>query len=86
LPWPWSRCYPIFKYDGTNVSFTGLEGPDQVVNFKLGSFHIKKELLAAACYIAKKYMHFFNIPTVKEYNSFLETFSKEVIAEWIAFT
>lgn len=55
MPWPWDRCKHIINYDVTNISFSGLQGPDQIINFKIGSFQIKRDTLQAACDIAKMY-------------------------------
>jgi hypothetical protein len=55
LPWPWDKCKLIISYDATNLSFSGLQAPDQIVDFKIGSFQIKKDLLQAGCDIAQMY-------------------------------
>jgi hypothetical protein len=55
LPYPWNACKRAFNYDATNISFSGLQGPDQIINFKIGSFQVKKDLLQAACEIAQIY-------------------------------
>jgi hypothetical protein len=54
MPWPWNSCKNLVKYDGNNISFSGLEGPDEV-KFKIAKFQIKKEVLQAACDIAQMY-------------------------------
>lgn len=54
MPWPWNSCKNLVNYDGNNISFSGLEGPDEV-NFTIGNFQIKKDLLQAACDIAQMY-------------------------------
>ncbi|HEY7571951.1 MAG TPA: hypothetical protein VH796_11345 [Nitrososphaeraceae archaeon] len=55
MPYPWSTCKRAFNYDATNISFSGLQAPDQLINFKIGSFQVKKDLLQAACEIAQIY-------------------------------
>lgn len=54
MPWPWNKCKHIINYDGRNISFSGLEGPE-VVGFKIADFQIKKDILQAACDIAQMY-------------------------------
>lgn len=55
LPYPWNTCKRAFNFDASNISFSGLDVPNQSINFKLASFQIKKELLQAACEIAQIY-------------------------------
>jgi hypothetical protein len=55
LPYPWSTCKRAFNYNATNISFSGLQTPDQLINFKIGSFQVKRDLLQAACEIAQIY-------------------------------
>lgn len=55
MPWPWDRCKHIINYDATNISFKGLQTPDQILDFKIGSFQIKKDLLQTATDIAQMY-------------------------------
>jgi hypothetical protein len=54
MPWSMDKCKHLINYDATNISFSGLEGPD-VVSFKIGDFQIKKVILQAACDIAQMY-------------------------------
>jgi hypothetical protein len=54
MPWPWDKCKHIIHYDGRNISFSGLEGPE-VVSFKISDLQIKKDVLQAACDIAQMY-------------------------------
>ena len=56
MRWPWdkNRCNPIIKYDGVNLTLSGLEGPNPV-EFKVGNFQIKKDILQAAIDIAQMY-------------------------------
>jgi hypothetical protein len=56
MRWPWdkNRCKPIIKYDGVNLTLSGLEGPNPV-EFKVGNFQIKKDILQAAIDIAQMY-------------------------------
>lgn len=54
MPWPWDSCKNLVNYDGRDISFSGLEGPDEV-KFTIGNFQIKKDLLQAACDIAQMY-------------------------------
>lgn len=56
MHWPWdkSRCQPIIKYDGTSLILSGLEGPNPV-EFKVGNFQIKKDILQAAIDIVQMY-------------------------------
>jgi hypothetical protein len=51
---PNDECKPVIKYDATDISFSGLEGPDEI-KFKLASFQIKKDTLQAAIDIAQVY-------------------------------
>jgi len=53
--WPWSKCQPIIKYDGIDLSFSGLEVPNEFINFKVGNFQIKKETLQTATEIAQMF-------------------------------
>ena len=55
MPWPWDKCKHIINYDSTNISFKGLQAPDQILDFKIGSFQIKKDLLQTATDIAQMY-------------------------------
>jgi hypothetical protein len=55
MPWPWNKCKNIISYDATSLSFSGLQAPDQILDFKLGAFQIKKELLQTATDIAQMY-------------------------------
>ena len=55
MVWPWSKCKPIIKYDGINLSFSGIEIPNEILNFKIGAFQIKKDTLQAATDIAQIY-------------------------------
>lgn len=58
MPWGFTKkddCKHIFNYDGINISFSGVEIPDQLVKFKIGSFNIKKDLIQAASDIAQIY-------------------------------
>ena len=54
MPWPWEKCKRAINYDGTDISFSGIEGPTEV-KFKIGNFQIKKDLLQAATDIAQMY-------------------------------
>jgi|SRR6476620_2061519 len=54
FPWEKNRCQSIIKYDGLKISFSGLEGP-KPVEFKIGDFQIKKDILQAAIDIAQIY-------------------------------
>lgn len=56
MRWPWgkNRCEPIIKYDGINLTLSGVEGPSPV-EFKIGNFQIKKDILQAAIDIAQMY-------------------------------
>src|SRR6188472_4672947 len=55
MPWPWDKCKHIINYDSTNLSFSGLQAPAQIVDFKIGSFQIEKDLLQTATDIAQMY-------------------------------
>jgi hypothetical protein len=55
MPWPWDKCTHIVSYNAADISFSGLQAPEQLLNFKIGSFQIKKDLLQAACDIAQMY-------------------------------
>lgn len=54
--WPWdkNRCEPIIKYDGINLTISGLQGPNPA-EFKVGNFQIKREILQSAIDIAQMY-------------------------------
>jgi hypothetical protein len=54
LPWRSDDCKPLISYSGTNISFSGFEGPS-VVNFDIASFNIKREIVQAASDIAQIY-------------------------------
>jgi hypothetical protein len=56
MRWPWSKtkCQPIIRYDGINITFAGVEGPEPV-QFKIGNFQLKREVLQAAIDIAQMY-------------------------------
>lgn len=56
MRWPWdkNRCQPVIKYDGINLTISGLEGPIPV-EFKVGNFQIKRDILQAAIDIAQMY-------------------------------
>jgi len=54
--WPWdnNKCTTVINYDGANLKLTGLEGPNPI-EFKIGEFHIKRDVLQAAIDIAQMY-------------------------------
>ena len=54
LPWPWNDCKHVIKYDGNNLTLSGLEGPSEI-NFKIASIQIKKDILQVATDIAQMY-------------------------------
>jgi hypothetical protein len=73
MPWPFPKnddCKHIFNYDGINISFSGLELPDQILKFKIGSFNIKKDLLQAASDIAQIYdlYQYSNCQRIKQFS------------------
>jgi hypothetical protein len=47
-------CKHVIRFDATNISFSGLEGPD-TIKFRLASFQIKRDSLQAAIDIAQVY-------------------------------
>src|SRR5690348_18220713 len=47
-------CKHVIRFDATNISFSGLEGPD-IIKFRLASFQIKRDSLQAAIDIAQVY-------------------------------
>lgn len=52
--WSRDKCKHLITYDATNLSISGLQGPNQI-NFKIASFQIKKDVLQAAIDIAQMY-------------------------------
>jgi hypothetical protein len=52
--WSKDKCKHVISYDGTNISLSGIEGPDEI-KFKIASFQIKKEVLQPAIDIAQMY-------------------------------
>jgi hypothetical protein len=44
----------VIKYDGINIRFSGAEGPNPI-EFKVGDFQIKREIIQAAIDIAQMY-------------------------------
>ena len=54
LPWSQNKCQPVIKYDGINIHFSGVEGQNPI-DFKVGDFQIKRDILQAAIDIAQMY-------------------------------
>jgi hypothetical protein len=52
--WSREKCERLISYDGINLSLSGIEG-SELINFNIGDFKIKKEILQAACDIAQIY-------------------------------
>ena len=52
--WSKDECKHVISYDGTNISFSGIEGPEEI-KFKVASFQIKKDMLQPAIDIAQMY-------------------------------
>ncbi|MFZ0510298.1 MAG: hypothetical protein WAM14_01720 [Candidatus Nitrosopolaris sp.] len=54
MPWGRNKCQAIIKYDGINITFSGLE-VQKPIEFKVGDFQIKKDVLQAAIDIEQMY-------------------------------
>jgi hypothetical protein len=52
--WSKDKCRHIISYDGTSISFSGIEGPEEI-KFKIASFQIKKDILQPAIDIVQVY-------------------------------
>src|SRR6476659_7146731 len=48
-------CQKIIKYDGKNITISGLNGVNEAIDFNIGEIKIKNELLQTACDIAQIY-------------------------------
>ena len=52
--WPRDSYKHVIIYDGTDISWTGIEGPEDV-KFKVSSLQIRKDMLQAAVDIVQMY-------------------------------
>jgi len=68
MPWPWDKCTHVIKYEALDITFSGLQFPEQILPFKIGSFQIKKDLLQAGCDIAQMFdmFQFSNCQKIQE--------------------